>query len=71
MDYGMLMMFVQIKEAGYEARQRHSSTAFRLGPGFEEVTLFGGLSEKEMASTTVLQYGEFQWVLLHIKDADG
>ena len=53
---------MQVDIPGFQARCRHSATAFSLRPGLTEVTLFGGRPKWRdgyHAKTTVLRFGEF------------
>ena len=63
--------YMQESAALSKPRYDHSTTAFSLGPGFTEVTMFGGSAEPligsdekqpKLANTTLLQFSE----LLHV-----
>ena len=54
-------MHVQVEVPGVQARHSHGATAFSLGPGLMEITLFGGIAEsyEKIANTTVLRFGKY------------
>ena len=60
-------MYMQESAALSKPRWVHSTTAFSLGPGFTEVTMFGGSADQwagstekqpKVADTTLLQFSK-------------
>ena len=63
----MCNIFMQVKTPHLQTRFSHSATAFGLGPGIVEVTVFGGCSEWTkmiavdmvyLTNTTLLRFGK-------------
>ena len=72
------MSHVQVTVPSLQSRSDHSATAFSLGPGQTEITLFGGYSEWPsnlksfddftlIANTTVLRFGEYTSCVLYCR----
>ena len=65
-SYNYVVLHVQVKVPGLQARKSHSAAAFSLAPGVVEVTIFGGYSGSSVLSkTTVLRFGELAYKTVH------
>ena len=62
-----MVLHVQVRVPGLQARYHHSAAAFSLAPGVVEVTIFGGRDKYlfTLAETTVLRFGELAYKTVH------
>ena len=61
-----MVLHVQVRVPGLQARFQHSAAAISLAPGVVEVTIFGGFfGSSTLANTTVLRFGELAYKTVH------